>query len=152
MVLLDLAELEGLLFPKEPARKPRLDLEDYSSHITVHISIALRISTPHRETSEHSATPVCVMDCQALRNAVSTLLIRSKVWQMCDMGDETVEHVVLECVKYARDRNKMTQVVLRKLGNVRVEKTKGMSGVAAGTSCRHNGLQLMSSPEYPVTV
>ncbi|MPC76616.1 hypothetical protein E2C01_071033 [Portunus trituberculatus] len=30
---------------------------------------------------------------------------RSKVCQMCDMGeDETVEHVVLECVKYARDR------------------------------------------------
>ncbi|MPC27401.1 hypothetical protein E2C01_020571 [Portunus trituberculatus] len=45
----------------------------------------------------------------------------SKVCQMCDMGeDETVEHVVLE---YARDRNEMMQVVLRELGNARVEMT-----------------------------
>ena len=33
---------------------------------------------------------------------------RSKVCQMCDMGeDETVEHVVLECDKYDRDRMEM---------------------------------------------
>ena len=32
---------------------------------------------------------------------------RSKVCQMCDMGkDETVEHVVLECEKYACDSNR----------------------------------------------
>ena len=37
--------------------------------------------------------------------------------------DETVEHVMLECVKYARDRNEMMQVVLRELGHGRVEKT-----------------------------
>ncbi|MPC76486.1 hypothetical protein E2C01_070900 [Portunus trituberculatus] len=37
--------------------------------------------------------------------------------------DETVEHVMLECVKYARDRNEMMQVVLRQLGDARVEKT-----------------------------
>ncbi|MPC58694.1 hypothetical protein E2C01_052701 [Portunus trituberculatus] len=49
---------------------------------------------------------------------------RSKVCQMCDMGeDEKAEHVVLECVKYARDRNEMMQVVLRELGNVRMEMT-----------------------------
>ena len=49
---------------------------------------------------------------------------RSKVCQMCDMGeDETVEHVMLECVKYARDRHEMMQVVLRELGQDRVEKT-----------------------------
>ncbi|MPC24151.1 hypothetical protein E2C01_017226 [Portunus trituberculatus] len=49
---------------------------------------------------------------------------RSKVCQMCDMEeDKTVEHVVLECVKYARDGNEMMQVVLRELGNARVEMT-----------------------------
>ncbi|XP_063861501.1 uncharacterized protein LOC135101456 [Scylla paramamosain] len=52
---------------------------------------------------------------------------RSKVCQMCDMGEDvTVEHVVLECVKYARDRNEMMQVILTELGhdrNERVEKT-----------------------------
>ena len=49
---------------------------------------------------------------------------RSKVCQMCDMGeDETVEHVMLECMKYARDRNDMMQVVLRELGHDRVEMT-----------------------------
>ena len=43
---------------------------------------------------------------------------------MCDMGeDEMVEHVVLECVKYARDRYEMMQVVLRELGHDRVEMT-----------------------------
>ncbi|MPC17775.1 hypothetical protein E2C01_010641 [Portunus trituberculatus] len=31
---------------------------------------------------------------------------RSKVCQMCDMGeDKTVEHVLLESAKYARGRN-----------------------------------------------
>ena len=49
---------------------------------------------------------------------------RSKVCQMCNMGeDETVEHVVLECEKYARDRYEMMQVVLRELGHDRVEMT-----------------------------
>ncbi|MPC38231.1 hypothetical protein E2C01_031736 [Portunus trituberculatus] len=52
---------------------------------------------------------------------------RSKVCQMCDSGeDETVEHVMLECVKYVRDRYEMIQVVLAELGhnkNERVEKT-----------------------------
>ena len=42
---------------------------------------------------------------------------RSKVCQlMCDMGeDESVEHVVLECEKY--DRNRMMQVILTELGH-----------------------------------
>ena len=52
---------------------------------------------------------------------------RSKVCQMCDMGeDESVEHVVLECEKYERDRMEMMQVILTELGHSwdeRVEKT-----------------------------
>ena len=36
-------------------------------------------------------------------------------------GDETVEHVMLECVKYARDRNELIQVVLREQGHGRVK-------------------------------
>ena len=45
---------------------------------------------------------------------------------MCDMGeDETVEHVVLECVEYARDRNEVMQGMVRELGNVRVEEGNG---------------------------
>ena len=47
--------------------------------------------------------------------------------QMCDMGeDESVEHVVLECEKYERDRMEMMQVILTELGHrldERVEKT-----------------------------
>ena len=64
---------------------------------------------------------------------------RSKGCQMCDMGvDETVEHVILECVRYERDRNEMMQVVVTELGhnrNERVEKTgrEGVDGGAAGT-------------------
>ena len=34
-----------------------------------------------------------------------------------------MEHVVRECVKYARDRNERMQLVLRELGNARVEMT-----------------------------
>ena len=42
---------------------------------------------------------------------------RSKVCQMCDMGeDETVEHVVLECEKYDRDRMEMMHVILIEMG------------------------------------
>ena len=38
---------------------------------------------------------------------------RSKVRQMCDMGeDETVELVVLECVKYDHDRMEMMRMIL----------------------------------------
>jgi len=52
---------------------------------------------------------------------------RSKVCQMCDMGeDETVEHVILECEKYGRDRTEMMRVILPELGcnmNEMVEKT-----------------------------
>ncbi|MPC68444.1 hypothetical protein E2C01_062646 [Portunus trituberculatus] len=62
----------------------------------------------------------------------------SKVRQMCDMGeDETVEHVVLECVKYARDRNEIMQVVLRELGNVSVEMIgiKGRNGWCCCWDC-----------------
>ena len=48
----------------------------------------------------------------------------SKVCQMWDIGeDEMVDHLVLECVKYARDRNEMMQVMLRELGNVIMERT-----------------------------
>ena len=51
----------------------------------------------------------------------------NKVCQMCDMGeDESVEHVVLECEKYERDRMEMLQVILTELGHSwdeRVEKT-----------------------------
>ena len=47
--------------------------------------------------------------------------------QMCDMGeDKSVEHVVLECEKYERDRMEMMQVILTELGHSwdeRVEKT-----------------------------
>ena len=62
----------------------------------------------------------------------------SKVCKMYDMGeDEMVEHVVLECVKYARDRNEMMQVVLRELGNNSGDERKGMNGIAAWTVWRH---------------
>ena len=38
--------------------------------------------------------------------------------QMCDMGEhESVEHVVLECEKYERDRMEMMQVILTELGH-----------------------------------
>ena len=51
----------------------------------------------------------------------------SKVCQMCNMGeDETVEHVVLECEKYDRERREMMRVILLELGcneNELVEKT-----------------------------
>ena len=51
----------------------------------------------------------------------------SKVCQMCDMGeDETVEHVMLECGKYDRERMEMMQVILTEMGcemNQLVEKT-----------------------------
>ena len=41
----------------------------------------------------------------------------SKECQMCDMGeDETVEHVILECEKYDRERMEMMRVVLDELG------------------------------------
>ena len=52
---------------------------------------------------------------------------RSKVCQMCDMGeDESVEHVVLGCGMYERFRMEMMQVMLTELGHnwdERVEKT-----------------------------
>ena len=51
----------------------------------------------------------------------------NKVSQMFDMGeDELVEHVVLECEKYERDRMEIMQVILTELGHSweeRVEKT-----------------------------
>ena len=51
----------------------------------------------------------------------------SKVCQMCDMGeDETVEHVLLECDKYDRERMNMMRVVLTEMGcemNELVERT-----------------------------
>lgn len=54
------------------------------------------------------------------------------VCQVCVMGeDETVEHVVLDCVKYARDRNEMMQVVLSELGHDSGDDRKDR--VAAGT-------------------
>ena len=38
---------------------------------------------------------------------------RSKVCQMCDMGeDESMEHVILECEKYERDKMEIMQVIL----------------------------------------
>ncbi|MPC99238.1 hypothetical protein E2C01_094640 [Portunus trituberculatus] len=44
---------------------------------------------------------------------------------MCDSGEyETVEHVMLECVKYARDRYEMMQVVLTELGHNRSERVE----------------------------
>ncbi|MPC37376.1 hypothetical protein E2C01_030850 [Portunus trituberculatus] len=47
---------------------------------------------------------------------------RSKVCQMCDMGeDETVKHVVLGCERYERDRREMMQVILTELGHNRDE-------------------------------
>ncbi|MPC73955.1 hypothetical protein E2C01_068298 [Portunus trituberculatus] len=66
----------------------------------------------------------------------------SKVCQICDMGeDEMVEHVVLECLKYARDRNEMMQVVLRESGNARLEMTeKEWMVLLLGLSGRYKGL------------
>ncbi|MPC86292.1 hypothetical protein E2C01_081115 [Portunus trituberculatus] len=47
--------------------------------------------------------------------------------QMCDLGeDETVEHVILECVKYARDRYEMMQMVLTEQGHNRNERVEKM--------------------------
>ncbi len=55
---------------------------------------------------------------------------------MCDIGeDETVEHMVLECVKYARDRNEMMQVVQRELGKVRVKTGKEWIGWCCSWGC-----------------
>ena len=49
---------------------------------------------------------------------------RSKVCQMCDMGeDETVEHVVLECEMYDRDRMEMMHVILTEMGCEMIERT-----------------------------
>ena len=51
----------------------------------------------------------------------------SKECQMCDRGeDETVEHVLLECDKYDRERMNMMRVVLTEMGcemNELVERT-----------------------------
>lgn len=51
----------------------------------------------------------------------------SKMCQMCDMGeDETVEHVLLECEKYDRERMDMMRVVLTEMGcemNALIERT-----------------------------
>ena len=50
---------------------------------------------------------------------------RSKVCQMCNIGeDELVEHVVLECEKYERDRMEMMQVILTELGHSWDERVK----------------------------
>ena len=49
----------------------------------------------------------------------------SKVCQMCDMGeDESLEHVVLECEKYKRDRMDMMRVILSVLGYNSDERVK----------------------------
>ncbi len=41
----------------------------------------------------------------------------SKVCYMCDKGeDETVEHVMLECEKYQRDRLEMMEVAVSEMG------------------------------------
>ena len=52
---------------------------------------------------------------------------RSKVCQICDMGeDETVEYVVLECKKYDRDKMEMMHVILTGMGceiNEAIERT-----------------------------
>ncbi|MPC31566.1 hypothetical protein E2C01_024860 [Portunus trituberculatus] len=69
----------------------------------------------------------------------------SKVCQMCDMGeDETVEHVMLECEKYERERHEIMQLILSELGHnrdERVEKTGRewmvlLLGLCKGTSER----------------
>ncbi|MPC63683.1 hypothetical protein E2C01_057785 [Portunus trituberculatus] len=52
---------------------------------------------------------------------------RSKVNQMCDL-DETMEHVMLECVKYARDIYEMMQVVLTELGIIGTKEWKRRGG------------------------
>ena len=42
---------------------------------------------------------------------------RTKVCQICDMGEgETVEHIVLECEKYDRDRMEMMRVIVTEMG------------------------------------
>ena len=43
--------------------------------------------------------------CMSCKELQMVRWSRSKVCQVCDMGeDETVEHVVLECEKYERNR------------------------------------------------
>ena len=50
---------------------------------------------------------------------------RSKVCQMCDTEqDETVEHVMLECEKYERDRHEVMQVILTELMHNRDEDSR----------------------------
>ena len=57
---------------------------------------------------------------------------RNKVCQMCDVGEEsdseTVEHVVLECEKYDRDRMEMMRVILREMGREMNERLKELEG------------------------
>ena len=41
---------------------------------------------------------------------------RSKVCQICDMGEEeAIEHVVLECQKYEYDRMEIKRVILTEM-------------------------------------
>ena len=62
----------------------------------------------------------------------------SKVCQlMCDMGeDESVEHVVLECEKYERDRMEMMQVILTELGHSWDERVENTGWVLLHTEYR----------------
>ncbi|MPC64966.1 hypothetical protein E2C01_059088 [Portunus trituberculatus] len=62
---------------------------------------------------------------------------------------------MLECVKYARDRNEMMQVVLRELGDARVEKTGRewmvlLLGLCEDTRAVDTKACLRRKPETPV--
>ncbi|MPC10916.1 hypothetical protein E2C01_003560 [Portunus trituberculatus] len=68
---------------------------------------------------------------------------------MCDMGeDETVDHVVLECVKYAMDRNETMQVTLRELGNVKVKKTGRKWMVLLLEQCGERNERMIEAVEF----
>ncbi|MPC80061.1 hypothetical protein E2C01_074625 [Portunus trituberculatus] len=54
------------------------------------------------------------MDVNARRFRLSES--RSNVRQVCDMGDETVEHAMVECMRYARDRNEMMHLLIQMPG------------------------------------
>ena len=72
---------------------------------------------------------------------------------MCDMGeDETVEHVMLECEKYDRDRAEMMRVILPELGcnvNEMVEKTgKEWMVLLLGLSTETTEVMIAAVKEY----
>ena len=72
---------------------------------------------------------------------------------MCDMGeDETVEHVILECEKYNRERMEMMNVVLIEMGcemNEVIERTgKEWMVLLLGLCAETNGRMIEAVKEF----